>query len=332
MINSSKLLFFMMLIISTLMIVSSDNLLGMWMGLEINMISFIPILSKNKNVMASESCMIYFLTQSMGSILLISMILINSLIMVSPSLVNELIKIIMIMSLMVKLGAPPFHFWFPSILEKMSWNESFILMTWQKIGPLVILSHIINKEYILATIVVMAVTVGAISGLNQTSIQKIMAYSSISHLGWMIMCMKFNNQLWMWYLLIYSSIILIMTIMFNYFSANYINQLNLTNFSFLEKLLLTSSFLSLGGLPPFIGFLPKWMVIQNMILANSMTILMIMIMSTLITLFFYLRMISSIMMINFSTPKWMSNFKNKSFSIKMLMINMILPVISIISY
>nr|YP_009485578.1 NADH dehydrogenase subunit 2 [Amblythyreus gestroi]AVZ00714.1 NADH dehydrogenase subunit 2 [Amblythyreus gestroi] len=330
--NSSKLLFYITLIMSTLLIISSDNLLGMWMGLEINMISFIPILSKNKNMMASESCMIYFLTQSMGSILLISTILMNSLIMVSPSLINETISIIMIMSLMIKLGAPPFHFWFPSILEKMSWSESFILMTWQKIGPLIIISHIINKESTLPIIVIMAVTVGAIGGLNQTSIQKIMAYSSISHLGWMFMCMKYNNQLWIWYLLIYSFIIMMMTYMFNYFSANYINQLNMNNSSLMEKLLLTTMFMSLGGLPPFLGFLPKWMVIQNMILSNSTTILMIMILSTLITLFFYLRMISTVMMINFSFPKWTNNSKSKSFSSKMLLVNLLLPVIAMFNY
>nr|YP_009485591.1 NADH dehydrogenase subunit 2 [Carcinochelis bannaensis]AVZ00727.1 NADH dehydrogenase subunit 2 [Carcinochelis bannaensis] len=330
--NSSKAMFYIMMVMSTLMIISSDNLLGMWMGLEINMMSFIPILSKDKSILASESCMIYFLVQSMGSILMIMMILVNSLINVTPSLINELITIIIVMSMMIKLGAPPFHFWFPNILEKMGWSESFILMTWQKMGPLMITSSIIKDQYIMIPLVILSVTVGAIGGLNQTSVKKIMAYSSISHLGWMIMCMKFNNQLWLTYLTIYSMIILMMILMFKNYSSNYINQVNIENPSLTEKMMISSSFLSLGGLPPFIGFLPKWMVIQNMIMSDSFSTLLVMILSTLITLFFYTRIMSSSFLISFASTKWMLNKKTNSFSLKILITNMILPIMMIISY
>nr|YP_009433270.1 NADH dehydrogenase subunit 2 [Carcinocoris binghami]AGO28039.1 NADH dehydrogenase subunit 2 [Carcinocoris binghami] len=330
--NTSKILFMTMLILSNLMIMSSENLLGMWMGIEINMMSFIPILFKNKNTKASESCMIYFLAQSMGSILMLMMIVINSLILVTPNWVNELIIIIISISMMIKLGAPPFHFWFPNIMESMEWMEGFILMTWQKVGPLMVISTLINKSYIITPIMISTVIVGAIGGLNQTSMKKIMAYSSISHLGWMIMCMKFNNQLWLTYLSIYTVMIFMLTIMFKFYSSNFLNQMNFYNLSFMESTAISISLLSLGGLPPFIGFLPKWMVIQNMILSNSFFILLIMILTTLITLFFYMRMVMTSFMISYSMPKWYLNKNKNNITNKIMFTNMILPASSILSY
>nr|YP_009433257.1 NADH dehydrogenase subunit 2 [Phymata americana]AGO27987.1 NADH dehydrogenase subunit 2 [Phymata americana] len=331
MLNSSKLLFVTMMVGGTILTVSSDNMLGMWMGLEINMISFIPLISKSNNQMASESGMIYFLVQSMGSILLLIMILSNSLIMVSSNFTNLLIINLIIFSMMIKLGAPPFHFWFPNMMQKMNWMNSFILMTWQKLAPLSILSKFMNNNMIMM-LTMMAVIVGAIGGLNQTSLQKIMAYSSINHLGWMFMAMKFSDQLWMIYLLLYSIMVAIMVMVFNYYSMFMINQIMMNSLSLSESGLMGMSMLSLGGLPPFIGFLPKWMVIQMMMNSELYSVIIIMIMMSLLTLFYYIRVISTMLMINSSSHKWNSMKTNNFFMNKMLTINLILPLISLVNY
>nr|QYF09652.1 NADH dehydrogenase subunit 2 [Ptilocnemus lemur] len=323
----NKLMYMWMLLFSTILIISSDNLLSMWMGLEINMISFIPILHKTKNSTTSESCMIYFLTQSMGSILFIMMILINSMIMVFPAMINEINMIIMLISMSIKLGIPPFHFWFPIILEKMNWTECFILMSWQKIGPLFILSIMITSPYMFNYLIWLSIITGSISGLNETSVRKIMAYSSINHMGWMIACMNFNNKVWLIYLLIYSMIMLIMTMLFNNNSIYFMNQLNSNMITFTEKLMISISFLSLSGMPPFIGFFQKWIVIQNMMLNNSYFTIMIMIMMSLITSFFYLRLINSFLLIHSSFIKWNLIKKNSVITYIIIMINLCLPII-----
>nr|YP_009422170.1 NADH dehydrogenase subunit 2 [Reduvius tenebrosus]AGO28013.1 NADH dehydrogenase subunit 2 [Reduvius tenebrosus] len=329
MLNISNLLFFMMMIMGTFMVVSSETWLGMWMGLEMNLIAFIPILYKSKSTTSSESCMIYFLIQSMGSILMLMSVLSSSLMVISPYLISELFNLMLLLSMMIKLGIPPFHFWFPEILEKMSWVNSTILMTWQKAGPLIIMSHIVDVSKLLPPVICITVIVGAIGGLNQTSIRKIMGYSSINHMGWMIASMKFHNEFWIKYLIIYSIIITLMIYTFNVYSAFFINQLTSNNPKFLEKLMIIIQFLSLGGLPPFLGFLPKWFVIQAMIISNSLTILGVMIASVLITLFYYLRLVSTTLLIHSSTPKWnKQNQLTKEMAVIIITINILLPLIA----
>nr|QKY63910.1 NADH dehydrogenase subunit 2 [Triatoma vitticeps] len=332
MLNTSTMLFMTTMILGTSIVFSSESWLGMWMGLEMNLISFIPILYKSKNMASSESCMIYFLVQSLGSFLMLTSVLLNSSIMISPIMGEEFMNTALMLSMMVKLGVPPFHFWFPEILEKMPWTNCLILMTWQKIAPLCILSYM-TESSLIPIIIMITVTVGAIGGLNQTSLRKIMGYSSINHMGWMIACMKFNNEFWIKYLIIYSIIITMMILLFNYYSSFFINQMINSSPSFMEKSLIIILFMSLGGLPPFIGFMPKWLVIQSMISSSSSTIMFTMIMSALITLFYYLRLISSTLLISSMTIKWNQNKSlNSKIIMLMITINISLPVISIMNF
>nr|AGO28065.1 NADH dehydrogenase subunit 2 [Opistoplatys sp. HL-2013] len=328
--NISMILFFMMLVTSTLITINSETWLGMWMGMEINLIAFLPIMYKTKNTPASESCMIYFLIQSMGSILMLMAVLNNMLFMISPVMNNMLFNMLLMFSMMIKLGIPPFHFWFPEILNKMNWFNGAIIMSWQKINPLVVLSYIMIN--IMPAIIMITVIVGAMGGLNQTSIRKIMAYSSINHMGWMLACMKFNNEMWMNYLMIYMFIILIMCLFFYSYSMFYINNMINNNMSLIEKFTLTSLFMSLGGLPPFLGFLPKWMVISNMITTESFLLLSFMIISSLIILFFYLRLISSNMMIYSSSMKFTTYYDKYYLMMFILIINLTLPVLAAFSF
>nr|DAC84437.1 TPA_asm: NADH dehydrogenase subunit 2 [Rhodnius pictipes] len=331
MLNTSKMFFLFIMAISIVIVISSESWLGMWMGLEMNLISFIPILFSSKNNSSSESCMIYFLTQSLGSILMLMSVLLNSSFMLTPLMSEELFNTMLMFSMLIKLGVPPFHFWFPEILEKATWSNCFILMIGQKIAPLFILSHVISSMPVV--IIMITAMTGSIGGLNQTSIRKIMGYSSINHLSWTMACMKFNNEMWPLYWLIYSLITLMMIIMLQEYYSFHINQLLSLNSSFMEKSLIITLFLSLGGMPPFIGFLPKWLVIQAMITSSSITTLMIMIMSSLITLFYYLRLISSTLLINSSSMKWyQTNEMNSNLIMLMLMINISLPVVLTFSF
>nr|WGT88613.1 NADH dehydrogenase subunit 2 [Sclomina erinacea] len=303
--NYSKIMFSMIMIMGTVLVISSESWLSMWMGLEMNMMAFIPLIYKEKVNSTFESCMIYFLIQSMGSILMLISILMNPFFSISQTLEQELFSMMLTISMVLKMGGPPFHFWFPEILDKMTWPGCFILMTWQKIAPMYILSCIIDLNSLFMSIIIpIMVLTGSIGGLNQTSIRKIMGYSSMDHMGWMIVCMKFNNSLWMFYFLIYAIILASIIYTFNFYSTYYINQYSNKSLNFTEKFMIIIAFLSLGGLPPFLGFLPKLIVIQLTIMYNSYIISMILVMTTLITLFYYIRLISSILLINSSTTKW----------------------------
>nr|YP_009172399.1 NADH dehydrogenase subunit 2 [Nepa hoffmanni]ALG35799.1 NADH dehydrogenase subunit 2 [Nepa hoffmanni] len=330
--NSSKLMFTTTLILSTLLVLSSNNWLSVWMGLEINLISFIPLMFKTKSVKPAESMMIYFLVQAMGSIILLMSILINSWSMLTPNLMSNTSACFIVASLALKLGSAPFHFWIPEVMSKLDWPPCLILSTWQKIAPLTVMSYMSDTTLMLPMMAMLCTLVGAAGGLNQTSLRKIMAYSSISHLGWMIACMSVENHLWMMYLIVYTMLVTMAMLMFKNMSAFYISQITM-NSSVMEKFTFTTVMMSMGGLPPFLGFLPKWMVIQSLISKNMLLIMIIMVLTTLITLFYYLRLISVMPLISSTTPKWTSKLQSMNkIMIMIILLNLSTPLAAMINF
>ncbi|NP_006902.1 NADH dehydrogenase subunit 2 (mitochondrion) [Drosophila yakuba] len=311
--NSSKILFTTIMIIGTLITVTSNSWLGAWMGLEINLLSFIPLLSDNNNLMSTEASLKYFLTQALAStVLLFSSILL----MLANNLNNEInesfTSMIIMSALLLKSGAAPFHFWFPNMMEGLTWMNALMLMTWQKIAPLMLISYLNIKNLLLIS-VILSVIIGAIGGLNQTSLRKLMAFSSINHLGWMLSSLMISESIWLIYFIFYSFLSFVLTFMFNIFKLFHLNQL----FSWfvnskILKFSLFMNFLSLGGLPPFLGFLPKWLVIQQLTMCNQYFLLTLMMMSTLITLFFYLRICYSAFMLNYFENNWIMEMNMNS--------------------
>nr|YP_010239073.1 NADH dehydrogenase subunit 2 [Sarcotachina subcylindrica]QTF74307.1 NADH dehydrogenase subunit 2 [Sarcotachina subcylindrica] len=300
--NPSKIMFFGILMMGTMISISANSWLGAWMGLEINLLAFIPLMSDDK-LMSTEASLKYFLTQALASsTLLFAMILylLNSHKMNS----NYFMEMMIFSSLLLKSGSAPFHFWFPNVMEGLSWLNALILMTWQKIAPLMLISYIIFKPLIITSII-MSSLIGALGGLNQTSLRKLMAYSSINHLGWMLAAMYNSNTLWMVYFMMYSFLTFAMIFMFNMFKTSHMNQLfSLFFHSKSLKFFLFFNLLSLGGLPPFLGFFPKWMVIQSLTMNNQLFLLTFMVLMTLITLYFYMRVSYSAFMLNYHENNW----------------------------
>nr|QBF01186.1 NADH dehydrogenase subunit 2 [Stegana rhomboica] len=320
--NSSKILFMIIMMTGSLVTITSNSWLGAWMGLEINLLSFIPLMSDNNNLMSTEASLKYFLVQAMASTVLLFAII---LMMLKNNINYEInlsyISMIMLSSLLLKSGAAPFHFWFPNIMEGLSWMNCLLLMTWQKIAPLMLISHV-NMKFLLFMSIIMSVIVGSLGGLNQSSLRKLMAFSSINHLGWMLMALNSNEVIWLIYFIMYSFLSFTLTFMFNNFKIFHFNQMFSLFFnSKILKFILFMNFLSLGGLPPFLGFLPKWLVIQQLSMENQYFMLMILMMSTLITLFFYLRICYSAFMLNYFENNWMINsqLKNMNYNLYMIM-------------
>nr|AEE98121.1 NADH dehydrogenase subunit 2 [Edwardsina sp. AJJ-2011] len=313
--NPSKLLFFFTLILGTLITISANSWLGAWMGLEINLLSFIPLMMDTNNLMSTEASLKYFLTQALASSVLLFSIIIY---MVKTNMVNFLgfdwINLVINSCLLLKMGAAPFHFWFPTVMEGLSWNMGLVLLTIQKIAPLTLLSYTINMNLIFFFII-LSIIIGSIGGLNQTSIRKLMAFSSINHLGWILTAMIMSENLWLAYFSFYCILSVAMISLFNLSKLFYINQMfSLFNNSPIIKFSFFSTLLSLGGLPPFLGFIPKWLVIQAMINSNLMILMVFMVSFTLVTLYFYLRLYFAASLINYNEMSWnFKTFNQKSF-------------------
>nr|YP_009433032.1 NADH dehydrogenase subunit 2 [Culex usquatus]YP_009433071.1 NADH dehydrogenase subunit 2 [Culex camposi]AXJ91482.1 NADH dehydrogenase subunit 2 [Culex coronator]AXJ91534.1 NADH dehydrogenase subunit 2 [Culex usquatissimus]ATD12045.1 NADH dehydrogenase subunit 2 [Culex usquatus]ATD12084.1 NADH dehydrogenase subunit 2 [Culex camposi]AXJ91495.1 NADH dehydrogenase subunit 2 [Culex coronator] len=311
----SNNIFLIMLIFGSLITISANSWLGAWMGLEINLLSFIPLMNEGKkNLMTSESSLKYFLTQAFASSILLFAIILMMMSFNLNWINNNFYELLILSTLLLKNGAAPFHFWFPGVMEGLSWINGLILMTWQKIAPLMLISYNINYNFFLVAII-LSMIIGALGGLNQTSLRKLMAFSSINHLGWMLMAMMNNELLWLVYFMFYFFLSMSIVLMFNNLKLFHFNQIfNLSIMNPVIKFFLFLNLLSLGGLPPFLGFLPKWLVIQNLVETHQLFLLFISVCLTLITLYYYLRMSYSIYMLNFNKNSWMliDSFNNKN--------------------
>nr|UQJ73642.1 NADH dehydrogenase subunit 2 [Pseudodiamesa sp. 2XL] len=314
--NSYKLLFLITLMSGTLITISATSWFGAWMGLEINLLSFIPLMMNTNNLLSSEASLKYFLTQALASsVLLFGVIFYFMLSNWNNSSMEIYTNLLISSSLLLKSGAAPFHFWFPSVMEGLSWNNSLILMTWQKIAPMMLLSYCMNFNFFII-VIICSILIGSLGGLNQTSLRKLMAFSSINHLGWMIAGMMNSENLWMTYFLFYCFLSFTIVFMFNNFKLFNINQMfGLFNSNSIMKFLMFLSLLSLGGLPPFMGFLPKWLIIESLINLNMFFLITLMVTFTLITLFFYIRICYAAFLLNHNENNWTFNefYLNKNF-------------------
>lgn len=232
---------------------------------------------------------------------------------------------------MLKIGRAPFHYWLPLIIEGLEWINILILLTWQKINPLIILfyNNIINFLYIF---IFFSLTIGAIKRFNNSSLKKIISYSSINQLRWIIISLNYNYLIKL-YLFIYFYLIIIIIKLIKLINLKYLSEIyNLKINNKFIKLFFFSNFLSLGGLPPFLGFFPKILIILK--LNNSIMIFLI-ITFTLLLLFIYFRIILVIFILNsIKINIIINNYKKKEINklIKFSLFNNLILIIIFFLY
>nr|ADU55110.1 NADH dehydrogenase subunit 2 [Dosidicus gigas] len=308
----SNFLFILIMIMGTLFSLSSSHWLTMWMGLEINLMGFLPLMNIKGKTLEAEASMKYFIIQSMSSSILIisSVLMYNNTLSWYSMFTDSTFSVMIILSLVLKLGGAPLHFWMPSIAKQMSWSILFMMLTWQKLAPLLMLS-LVNSNLMVVMLISMASTiVGSVMALNQTNIQLIMTYSSISHLGWMLSMITINSSLTMMYFFNY---IMISMPLMNMLSMTLGNHLfMLTQQTKMNNMIPISLILSLGGLPPLLGFMSKLIILISLIEMKLMMLAMFMFVGTLISLYFYLNM--SLMLMIKSYKNLHSNTANKMYN------------------
>jgi len=228
----------------------------------------------------------YFLIQSAASTILLLGFMTKE-IRIRIKIIIMICSTVISIALFIKVAVAPFHTWLPPIANKISWDNLALLLTWQKITPLFILiKNITWKSLIVFRII--SILIGVISQFNITSSKLIIALSSISHMGWILISILSNNNIPLVYLLIYRTISI--AIIINFKKANItiltqqIDKKNITTISIL--------ILSLAGIPPLIGFIPKWIVLTNtQQKIKSIIILSIIVVIASIRFFIYIRLI-----------------------------------------
>uniref|UniRef100_U6C399 NADH-ubiquinone oxidoreductase chain 2 n=2 Tax=Chlamydoselachus anguineus TaxID=27585 RepID=U6C399_CHLAN len=267
-----------------------------WMGLEINTLAIIPLMMHQHHPRAVEATTKYFLTQATASILLLFASVTNAWISGEWSLLemnNPMSATLTTIALALKIGLAPMHFWLPEVLQGLNLMTGLILTTWQKLAPFAILLQLypLLNYNLLLFMGISSTLIGGWGGLNQTQLRKILAYSSIAHLGWMITILHYAPNLTQLNLILYIIMTLTTFLLFKMFNSTKINSIITSTIkSPLLSIIILMTLLSLGGLPPLTGFMPKWLILQELTKQNLMIPATIMAMATLLSLFFYLRL------------------------------------------
>nr|QGA74028.1 NADH dehydrogenase subunit 2 [Chalcophana sp. N69] len=285
-----KMTFFIFMTAGTLITLSSYSWLSLWLGLEINLMMIIPLLVNTKNKFPTEAALKYFIVQVLASLIfLFSMIFIVKNNEQMPSIPKNFVMISMLSSICIKLGAAPFHAWFPEVIEGLSWINSLIMLTWQKLAPMIILMNNLMTSKFIIVIIVTSILISSIMGLNQVSLHKIMAYSSINHIAWMLSSMIYTKAIFFVYFVIYSLITTTITLSLNMYKIMFISQMTMNKINKLMNFTVTANLFSLGGLPPFLGFLPKWLTINSLIIQKNYLLATMLVIFSMLPLYFYLR-------------------------------------------
>nr|YP_007317390.1 NADH dehydrogenase subunit 2 [Corallianassa coutierei]AGA56167.1 NADH dehydrogenase subunit 2 [Corallianassa coutierei] len=279
-----KVIFLALLLMGAGISISSDSWFSAWFGLELNLMSFIPFIILKGDVYSSEASLKYFFVQALGS----AIVVIGSFqVVLIPSF-----AVIMVVALLFKMGAAPLHFWLPQVMNGLNWVGCFVLMSAQKVAPMVLLSYIVSAAGVYDIIFwssIMCALVGSLGGLNQVFLRKIMGFSSINHMSWLLIGMLLGESYWGVYFVFYVLVSASVLVIFYSQQVFHITQLSGSGWS-AYTLVSYMSLLSLGGLPPFTGFVPKWLMIQGMVESGMILPLLALLVGTLISLYYYLRL------------------------------------------
>uniref|UniRef100_A0AAU8L3X4 NADH-ubiquinone oxidoreductase chain 2 n=1 Tax=Polychaeta sp. TaxID=3061522 RepID=A0AAU8L3X4_9ANNE len=277
------MLFSCTLLTGTTLIFFAPNWFTAWIGLEINLYSFIPIMINSSTTQQKEASMKYFLAQAVGS----GLLLIGTLALTSFNSATLMI----LMALLLKAGVAPFHFWFPSVMSALPWASCILLSTTQKLGPaLLIIQMFTPSALILMIISSLSALVGGIGGLNQSQTRAIIAYSSIGHMGWVFGVSIINTPLSKLMLLNYMTTVTSIIILLMMSTSKSSNQPMIpSDLSPLIKTMLVFLFMSLGGLPPFFGFFPKLFIIMELMTNNFIKLSLFLILGSMLNLYYYMK-------------------------------------------
>nr|AVP81574.1 NADH dehydrogenase subunit 2 [Sylvirana montosa]AVP81575.1 NADH dehydrogenase subunit 2 [Sylvirana montosa]AVP81586.1 NADH dehydrogenase subunit 2 [Sylvirana montosa]AVP81588.1 NADH dehydrogenase subunit 2 [Sylvirana montosa] len=281
--------------LGTAITMSSHHWVLAWVGLEINSLAVIPLLLTKSHPRAIEAATKYFLTQASASALILFSSLINAWhtgewgIHTLADLPTNTLTI----ALMMKLGLVPVHFWMPEVIQGVPLFAGLILSTLQKMAPMAIIiqsSHLINLNLTIF-LGLASILVAGWSGIGQNQIRKVMAFSSIGHLGWTILVLKFNPDLALFNFFLYVlmttaafvTLISINTTKFSEFATSFHQDPHLT-------VMMTLLLLSLAGLPPFLGFAPKILISMELVKQNAILLAALIMVTSMLSLFFYLRL------------------------------------------
>nr|QPN54231.1 NADH dehydrogenase subunit 2 [Osborniella crotophagae] len=262
------------ILFSLIYICSSTTFWTMWLGLEMFNFFFIPWLMGDSNNYKSFKIFYYFVIQVIGSgLMLIGMVDITS-----PVFFYS-----MFISLILKLGSFPFHSWVLLVIEKMDWKKFSFFMTISKMGTVSIMAFF-NPTLFFIKFLWGGVLV-PFQGLKTMSIRKMLTFSSIAHMTWIMTAISINKTLLIFFLLLYWLVFVFTCLMFE--SKNSLKDLFHSSNLFWEIFFILCAM----GFPPFLGFFPKMLVLKYLCNDSLFLEAFYLGLTSIIPFYFYIKMI-----------------------------------------
>nr|AAL90570.1 NADH dehydrogenase subunit 2 [Trioceros wiedersheimi] len=283
------------LILGTIITASSNHWLTAWAGLELNMLAILATIMKPKHPRAAEAAIKYFLTQAIAS----TMILFSGTINATQTgqwnisqMTDKYACTLLLLALTMKMGTAPIYFWLPEVMQGSTTLTALIIASWQKIAPisLLFMTHNHLPPKITMIIGIMSTMVGGWGSINQTQLRKLMAYSSISNLGWTMVIFTMSPHTATLNIIIYITMLIPTFMLIKKMSMKTLrDSTTMWTSSPMTNIMFTLMLLSLSGLPPLTGFMPKLLILNELISQNLTPVATMMAMMSLISLFFYTR-------------------------------------------
>nr|YP_010042731.1 NADH dehydrogenase subunit 2 [Protoreaster nodosus]QPC56368.1 NADH dehydrogenase subunit 2 [Protoreaster nodosus] len=282
-------------VFGTGVVFSSHHWFTVWVGLELNTLSIVPILCGNFSPRGVESSVKYFLVQSVSAAVILNVVVIQAWLYSSWDIGQPMgvyTSLLMTFAIGLKLGLFPCHYWFPDVIQGVGFLQGLALSTWQKFAPFVVLVNVVDSLNVglLACLGAFSVLVGGWGGLNQTQVRKVLAFSSIAHMGWICSTVGYSLSggcVMLFVYVIINSGVFLLAGEYDLKSLSHVGRLSC--FSYGGGACLALSVLSLGGLPPLFGFSIKFVSLSCLVGNGSLMLAGVLVLGSLLSLFFYLR-------------------------------------------
>ncbi len=303
--------------------VSFGNLSMFFLGIEVLSISlYILAASRRLDVKSNEAGMKYFLMGSFAS----GIILFGICLIYGATGYFDLAEIkdlssgagipiwfpigvtMMIIGMLFKIAAAPFHFWAPDVYEGAPSMTTATMSTLAKVVAMAALYKLVSGmtesltptfEMVIVVVSILSMTVGNIMALRQDNVKRMLAFSGISHAGFMLMAilsLTTAASTLLYYTAAYALSGIASFAVIIYVTRNKDNE-DITNFNGLGKTnpllaaVLTASLLSMAGIPIFAGFFAKFMLFSQTIKAGFLVVVIAGVLNSIISIGYYFKLI-----------------------------------------
>lgn len=315
------ILFILFAILGSFVLISSDNFLTAFIGLELQSLSLYLMAAFNtKNLKSNEAGIKYFSLGALSSGFLlfgISMIYYDTGSFYMQNLnnfttISEIGLSLVLISLFFKVSAAPFHIWTPDVYEGSPTISTLFFASLPKFASLIFLfrvyqelniSGIQSLNYIFQIVCAISLLVGVYGAITQKVIKRLLAFSSINHIGFMLLGIMsyqlMSEGTLFFYLIIYlittfgifAVLLNLRTVEGEFTKISQLNGLRFTSNS--KSISMLVFFFSLAGIPPFAGFFAKFFILSASITDGFFFLSIVAVLSSVIAAFYYLTIIKN---------------------------------------